>query len=89
MPKELIGSRDKVLKVLYSWRTESISESVGVADLSAKTGLDSADMQAVIEDLLGQGYIKVATGTSPTLAYSYIKITKAGRDYLREKSLAG
>ncbi len=88
MFRDPVSAKERLLKVLYQWRTETTSTSVFVEDLSAKTGLGTDEVQAVIQDLLGLGFVKVATPAPNEQLYSWVKITKAGRDYLREKALA-
>lgn len=89
MFRDPVSAKERILKVLYQWRSESTSESVFMDDLSAKTGLGASEVQGVIEDLLGLGYVKVATPAPEVQAFTWVKITKAGRDFLREKALVG
>lgn len=89
MFRDPVNAKERLLKVLYQWRTETTSTSVCVEDLTAKTGLGSEEIQAVIQDLLSLGFVKVATPAPGEQLYSWVKITKSGRDYLREKALAG
>ncbi len=80
-------NKDKLLKILYEWRRETMAESVCVHDLSAKVGLEDADIQSVLQDLLEIGYVKTGTPVDPSQISTWVKITKAGRDYLREKAI--
>ena len=87
MLRDPISTRDKLLKVLYEWRQETTSESVHVSELSARIGVDVATVQALIQDLLETGYVKTGTPSDLSQIATWVKITKSGRDYLREKAI--
>jgi len=87
MPHPPVSSKDKLLKVLYEWRLETIAESVCVDELAVRVGIDKGEIQQVIEELLEIGYVKTGTPADPSQIATWVKITKCGRDYLREKAL--
>ncbi len=87
MYRNPVSAKEKVLRVLYSVRVESASRSLLVEEISVKTGIDVAEVQGVIQCLLEIGYVKTATPADPSQISTWVKITKAGRDYLREKAL--
>ncbi|MEW6363077.1 MAG: hypothetical protein AB1714_00405 [Acidobacteriota bacterium] len=87
MFRQPLSGKEKVLRVLYAVRMESASRSMLVEDISVKTGIDASDVQEVIQCLLESGFVKTATPMDPSQISTWVKITKAGRDYLREKAL--